>query len=333
MTDLALLSVQDLRTYFFTSMGTVKAVDGASFDLQTGETLGIVGESGSGKSVTALSIMRLVPLPGQIVSGRMNLADVGNLLSKDANEMRKIRGRHIAMSFQDPMTYLNPVLRVGDQIAEAILLHSSVTKREAWEGAVEAMKLVGIPSPEIRARDYPFQFSGGMRQRLLLAIAVSCSPELLIVDEPTTALDVIVQDEILELLRVLKRKLGTSVMIITHDLGVVAELADRILVMYAGKVMESAETVALFHDFLNPYTEALLQSIPRVDWGKKPLRVIEGNIASPVDPPPGCRFRPRCVYAQSICSREEPPFVELRPKHWTACHLASEIFGKSRPGG
>jgi len=321
-----LLSVQNLCTYFYTSAGILKAVDGVSFDVHRGETLGIVGESGSGKSVTAFSIMRLVPNPGRVVSGSINFAGIGNIVEKTDSEMRKIRGRNIAMSFQDPMTYLNPVLRVGDQIAEAVMLHQSVNRSEAWNKTVEAMALVGIPSAEMRARDYPFQFSGGMRQRLLLAIAISCNPELLIADEPTTALDVIVQGEILELLQGLKEKLGTSVIIITHDLGVVAELADRIAVMYAGKVMEIAKTVPLFKETINPYTEALLESIPRVDWGKKPLRVIEGNIAYPINPPPGCRFAPRCQYSKEICGKEDPQLVELRPGHWTACHLASGLY-------
>jgi peptide/nickel transport system ATP-binding protein len=305
----------------------VQAVDGVSFDIQRGETLGIVGESGSGKSVTALSIMRLVhAVGGHIVSGRIEFNGLGNLLEKDEGEMRGIRGKHIAMSFQDPMTYLNPVLRIGDQIAETISLHQSVTRRQAWDGAIEAMNLVGIPSPQDRVNDYPHQFSGGMRQRLLLAIAVACKPKLLIADEPTTALDVIVQDEILELLKDLKAKVGTTVMIITHDLGMVAELADRVVVMYAGKVLEIAETAALFKKPLNPYTEALIQSIPRIEWGKRRLRTIEGNIADPINPPPGCRFSPRCQYAQKICFEQDPMLTELKLGHWTACHLASQVY-------
>jgi peptide/nickel transport system ATP-binding protein len=305
----------------------VQAVDGVSFDIQRGETLGLVGESGSGKSVTALSIMRLVhAIGGHIVSGRIEFNGLGNLLEKDEGEMRRIRGKHIAMSFQDPMTYLNPVLRIGDQIAETISLHQSVTRRQARDGAIEAMNLVGIPSPQDRVNDYPHQFSGGMRQRLLLAIAVACKPKLLIADEPTTALDVIVQDEILELLKDLKAKVGTTVMIITHDLGMVAELADRVVVMYAGKVLEIAETAALFKKPLNPYTEALIQSIPRIEWGKRRLRTIEGNIADPINPPPGCRFSPRCQYAQKICFEQDPMLTELKLGHWTACHLASQVY-------
>ena len=305
MNNLTLASIQDLRTQFETSLGVVQAVDGVSFDIQRGETLGLVGESGSGKSVTALSIMRLVhAIGGHIVSGRIEFNGLGNLLEKDEGEMRGIRGKQIAMSFQDPMTYLNPVLRIGDQIAETISLHQSVTRRQAWDGAIEAMNLVGIPSPQDRVNDYPHQFSGGMRQRLLLAIAVACKPKLLIADEPTTALDVIVQDEILELLKDLKAKVGTTVMIITHDLGMVAELADRVVVMYAGKVLEIAETAALFKKPLNPYTEALIQSIPRIEWGKRRLRTIEGNIADPIKPPPGCRFSPRCQYRRRSASNK-----------------------------
>jgi oligopeptide/dipeptide ABC transporter ATP-binding protein len=327
MEESILTSIQELCTQFKTTMGVVQAVDDVSFDIERGETLGLVGESGSGKSVTALSIMRLVhAVGGHIASGRIEFAGLGNLLEKEEKEMRRIRGKHIAMSFQDPMTYLNPVLRIGDQIAETIRLHQSVTKEQAWDKAIEAVRLVGIPSAEERVRDYAHQFSGGMRQRLLLAIAVACNPELLIADEPTTALDVIVQDEILDLLKGLKAKVGTTVMIITHDLGVVAELANRVVVMYAGKVLEIAETAALFKNPLNPYTEALLQSIPRVDWGKKRLRIIEGNVADPINPPLGCRFSPRCPYAQKICFEEEPKLVDLKPGHWSACHLASKVY-------
>jgi len=324
----SLLSIQDLRTHFFTSTGVVKAVDGVSFDLQRGQTLGVVGESGSGKSVTALTVMRLIPSPpGRIVSGQIEFAGLGNLTEKTESEMRQIRGKHISMSFQDPMTYLNPVLRIGDQIAEAVLLHGQATKREAYDRAVETMRLVGIPSPEVRAKDYPHQLSGGMRQRILLAIAVSCNPQLLIADEPTTALDVIVQDEILELLRDLKKKLGMTVMVITHDLGVVAELTDQVVVMYAGKVMEEGKTLDVFKNPINPYTEGLLRSIPRVDWGKKQLNVIEGIIPDVVDPPPGCRFHPRCPYVARLCQEAEPAIVELKPGHRTACHFAAKIYG------
>lgn len=328
MNKASLLSIQDLRTHFFTSTGVVKAVDGISFDLQRGQTLGVVGESGSGKSVTALTVMRLIPSPpGRIVSGRIEFAGLGNLTEKTEQEMRQIRGKHISMSFQDPMTYLNPVLRVGDQIAEALLLHGQASRKEAYDRAVEAMRLVGIPSPEVRAKDYPHQLSGGMRQRILLAIAVSCNPDLLIADEPTTALDVIVQDEILELLRDLKKKLGMTVMVITHDLGVVAELTDQVVVMYAGKVMEMGETLDVFRNPINPYTEGLLRSIPRVDWGKKQLNVIEGNIPDAVDPPPGCRFNPRCPHVAKLCLEAEPAVVELKTGHRTACHFAEKIYG------
>lgn len=328
MNNSSLLSIQDLRTHFFTSTGVVKAVDGVSFDLQRGQTLGVVGESGSGKSVTALTVMRLIPSPpGRIVSGQIEFAGLGNLTEKTESEMRQIRGKHISMSFQDPMTYLNPVLRIGDQIAEAVLLHGQATKREAYDRAVETMRLVGIPSPEVRAKDYPHQLSGGMRQRILLAIAVSCNPQLLIADEPTTALDVIVQDEILELLRDLKKKLGMTVMVITHDLGVVAELTDQVVVMYAGKVMEEGKTLDVFKNPINPYTEGLLRSIPRVDWGKKQLNVIEGIIPDVVDPPPGCRFHPRCPYVARLCQEAEPAIVELKPGHRTACHFAAKIYG------
>ena len=318
-----LLSINDLRTHFFTLTGVVKAVDGVSFSIDKGETLGLVGESGSGKTVTALSIMRLIPRPGKIVSGSAEFEGIGNLVSKTESEMRRIRGKNIAMSFQDPMTYLNPVLKVGDQIAETICLHQNMSTREAKEEAIDSMRLVGIPSPEARAKEYPHQMSGGMRQRIMLAMALSCQPELLIADEPTTALDVIIQDEILSLMKDLK--LNNSLLIITHDLGVVAELSDRVAIMYAGHLMENAHTRILFKRPRNPYTQALLESIPRVDWGKRRLRAIQGSIPDMISPPSGCRFHPRCSYVEAVCRDEVPRLQEVEPGHWTACHRWQEI--------
>lgn len=262
------------------------------------------------------------------MAGAIRFTGFGDLTKKTENEMRHIRGKHIAMSFQDPMTYLNPVLRVGDQIAEAVQLHQVLSRKEAMEKAIESMRLVEIPSPETRAKEYPHQMSGGMRQRILLAMALSCQPELLIADEPTTALDVVVQDEILDLLKDLKTKLNNAIMIITHDLGIVAELSDRVAIMYAGHLMELGNKRSIFARPRNPYTEALLESIPRVDWGKRRLHAIQGWIPNMISPPSGCRFHPRCRYAQPICRKEVPPFEEVEPGHWTACVRWREIWGE-----
>jgi oligopeptide/dipeptide ABC transporter ATP-binding protein len=315
------LSVRDLKTYFFTRKGVVKAVDGVSFDLHKKEALGIVGESGSGKSMTCFSIMRLVPdPPGKIVAGEAFLKGQ-DLLKLPDSEMRKIRGSGISMSFQDPMTYLNPVIRVGDQIAEAILLHNDVDKKKAWDIAVNAMKLTEINNPEKRAHDYPHQLSGGMRQRILISMALACNPDVLIADEPTTALDVIVQKEILNLLKSLRNELSTGMIIVSHDLGVVAEVCDRVAVMYAGNIVEIATAKELFEDALHPYTIGLMESIPRADRGKQRLLTIPGTVPDLINPPSGCKFHPRCPYVTAECRTQLPPLEKagdrkVRCIHW-----------------
>ncbi|MDP6049174.1 MAG: ABC transporter ATP-binding protein [Candidatus Bathyarchaeota archaeon] len=314
-----LLRVRDLKTYFFTSLGLVKAVDGVSFKIHKGEVLGLIGESGSGKSVTALSIMNLIPSPpGKIVDGQVLLDDFDLLQTKES-EMWKIRGKRIAMSFQDPMTYLNPVHRIGDQIAEAIIIHQKLRKSEAFEKAIEIMELVQIPDAPQKARDYPHMLSGGMRQRVLLAMALSCNPELIIADEPTTALDVIVQANILDLLKDLKLKLNLSMLLISHDLGVVARLADRVAIMYAGRIMEYGEITTIFDSPKNPYTIGLLDSLPRIEEDQEKLISIPGDIPDMINPPSGCRFNPRCSHAISRCREEVPSLIEYEKDHLVAC--------------
>jgi len=315
-----LLRIRGLKTYFFTSSGVVNAVDGVDLDIGKGETVGLVGESGSGKTVTALSIMRLIPQPpGRIVHGEV-LLEGDDLLKKTEHEMRKIRGDRVAMSFQDPMTYLNPVIRVGDQIAEAIMLHQQVSRSEAVKKAVDAMEMVQIPSAADRAREYPHQLSGGMRQRILIAIAICCNPDLLIADEPTTALDVITQDQILELMRDLKNRIGSSLLLITHDLGIVGELADHVAVMYAGNLLEYGDVNTILRRPRHPYTSGLLESTPRIDWGKRRLKMIPGTIPDMVHPPAGCRFHPRCAQAKASCVSEQPKLIEIEAGHMVACH-------------
>lgn len=324
MMEKTLLSIKDLKTYFYTLDGTVKAVDGISYDIKEGETVGLAGESASGKTVTALSIMRLVPSPGRIIEGSIHF-EGKNLLKLSETEMRNIRGGQIAMVFQDPMSYLNPVMRVGDQIAEAVLLHRKITKSEAMRESIETMKDVEISSAQERALDYPHQLSGGMRQRVMLAMALSCQPRLLIADEPTTALDVITQSEVLELIKNLKNKSDSSVLLITHDLGIIAELADKVVIMYCGEIMEMSDTVSLFDRPMHPYTMALLESIPRIDFGKKRLKVIEGAVASPNNPPPGCKFHPRCPYADEICRKQEPRLANIDEGRSVACLRFEDI--------
>ncbi len=303
--DEKLLEVRDLQVQFATEDGLVPALDRVSFHLREGETLGVVGESGCGKSVTALSIMGLIPPPGRVVAGSITLSGV-SLLDKSEVELRQIRGKDIAMIFQEPMTSLNPVFTVGDQITEAISLHQGLRRPEAWQRAVAMLKLVGIPSPEKRAGEYPHQLSGGMRQRVMIAMALSCNPKLLIADEPTTALDVTIQAQILALLKKLKQELGMSIMLITHDLGVVAEMAQRVIVMYAGKIVEQADVKDIFRSPLHPYTQGLLRSIPSLGQTKQRLYAIEGMVPNPVRLPAGCRFNPRCPYATEICREREP---------------------------
>jgi len=305
-----LLEVKNLKTYFFTEDGVVPAVDSVDFKLEKGETLGVVGESGCGKSVTALSIMKLIPNPpGKIVDGQIWFKGE-DLVRKTDAEMRGIRGNDISMIFQEPMTSLNPVYTVGDQIIEVLQLHQGMNKHDATQRAVEMLQLVGIPLPERRVNEYPHQLSGGMRQRVMIAMALSCNPELLIADEPTTALDVTIQAQILELIKDLKDRLDTAIMLITHDLGVVAETAENVLVMYAGKAVEYADVKTLFKNPKHPYTVGLLGSIPRLDEKKEKLNVIEGIVPNPFEMPSGCRFHPRCKEAQEICFVREPEIVK-----------------------
>ncbi|MCS6874075.1 MAG: ABC transporter ATP-binding protein [Pyrinomonadaceae bacterium] len=325
-----LLLVRDLKTYFQTEDGVVKAVDGVSFELRSGETLGIVGESGSGKSVTSLSIMRLIPEPpGKIVDGQIWFNGV-NLLELSPEDMRKIRGKRIAMIFQDPMTSLNPFLRISTQLMEVTELHLGHSKKEAYQHAIKMLDMVGIPEAKERVNGYPHEFSGGMRQRVMIAMALSCDPELLIADEPTTALDVTIQAQILELIKDMKRRLGTSVILITHDLGVVAGMTDRVIVMYAGKIFEQAPTRELFKRPANPYTKGLLRSVPDPAHEEgKPLYQIPGLPPDVAHLPPGCPFAERCERATAICHNEFPPFVEVNSDHWSLCHFAEEVYKES----
>jgi len=320
-----LLDVRDLTTHFYTDAGVVRAVDGVDFHIDKGETLGIVGESGCGKSVTALSIMRLIPQPpGRIVRGQI-LYNGRNLLDLSAKEMRKIRGKEISMIFQEPMTSLNPVFTVGEQIAETLRLHEGLSRRDAMNRAIEMLRLVHIPNADRRAREYPHQLSGGMRQRVMIAMALSCSPKLLIADEPTTALDVTIQAQILDLLNELKAKLGMAVMLITHDMGVIAETAQRVVVMYGAQVVEEASVYDLFKEPLHPYTQGLLRSIPRIDLAtteKRRLQTIPGTVPTiRGDIKPGCRFAPRCEFAKPAYRENDPVLKEVRPGHKVACFL------------
>jgi oligopeptide transport system ATP-binding protein len=328
-----LLEVRDLRTYFHTEDGTVKAVDGITFDLKRGETLGIVGESGSGKSVTNLSLIRLIQSPpGEIVTGEVIFGGQ-DILKLPDHEVRKIRGRRIAMIFQDPMSSLNPFMKISRQLMEMTQLHLGYSRRKAYEHAVKMLETVGIPDARARVDDYPHQFSGGMRQRVMIAIALSCEPELLIADEPSTALDVTIQAQILELIKKLKRETGASVILVTHDLGVVAGMTDNLIVMYAGKVFEKAPTVELFALPGNPYTKGLLQSVPDPTGTQGELYQIPGLPPDVAHLPPGCPFAPRCDRVQEICRREFPPFVQLTAGHFSLCHFANEVYEESRAEG
>ena len=316
-----LLSIQNLSTHFYTDDGVAKAVQGVSFDIPEGKTLAVVGESGCGKSVTALSVLQLIPIPpGKIVAGEI-FFNGENLLDKNEKQMRKIRGNDIAMIFQEPMTSLNPVFTVGNQIVEAIKLHQGIKGQDAWDKATEMLRKVGIADPAQRVREYPHQMSGGMRQRVMIAMALSCSPALLIADEPTTALDVTIQAQILELLRELQRQENMSVMMITHDLGVVAENADDVVVMYASRVVETASVVPIFEDPLHPYTQGLLRSLPRLGTQSDRLEVIGGNVPNPLNFPDGCRFHPRCTIGgnDKKCQTLEPPLKEVEPGRCVAC--------------
>mgnify|MGYP001259397760 FL=1 len=329
-----LLRVRDLRTYFVTGQGrgTARAVDGVSFDLHPGETLGIVGESGCGKTVTSLSILRLIPEPpGHIRPGSYIEFTGRNLLTLPSRELRAVRGNRIAMIFQEPMTSLNPVLSIGDQVAEAAIVHQHLSRGAGRARAIEMLRQVGIPEPEVRVDHYPHQLSGGMRQRVMIAMALICHPQILIADEPTTALDVTIQAQILELLQQLQQQLGMAVLLITHDLGVVAGSADRVLVMYAGQVVETAPTRALFARPGHPYTEGLLASIPRLDRPRERLHSIPGSVPAATAWPPGCRFHPRCPYAWDRCRTEEPPLLDTGTAGQSArCWLVTEP--NRRPG-
>jgi len=325
-----LLAVDDLRTHFFTRDGVVRAVDGVSYAVGSGETLAVVGESGCGKSVTALSILRLVPSPpGRIVSGAIRFAG-RDLLQASEAEMREIRGNEIAMIFQEPMTSLNPVLRVSRQIGETLRLHQGLDRAAAAARAIEMLRLVNIPEPERRARQYPHELSGGMRQRVMIAMALACNPKLLIADEPTTALDVTIQAQILDLMRALKAKIGAAIILITHDLGVVAEMAERVVVMYAGRKVEEAPVREIFRQPRHPYTVGLLASVPRLGatLGRKEvprLAEIPGMVPSLREPIAGCAFAPRCAYAVERCRREAPPLEEKAPGHIAACFESGRI--------
>jgi oligopeptide/dipeptide ABC transporter ATP-binding protein len=317
-----LLEVRGLRTYFASERGEVRAVDGVDLRLERGRTLGIVGESGCGKSVTALSIMGLVPQPpGRIAGGEVRF-EGEDLLQAPAQRLRDLRGDKLSMIFQEPMTSLNPAFQVGDQIAEAILRHKEVSKPEAEKQAVDMLRKVRIPSPEARAKEYPHQLSGGMRQRVMIAMALACNPKLLIADEPTTALDVTIQAQILELMRALREELGTAIILITHDLGVIAELADDVIVMYAGKVVERCAVPRLFAEPQHPYTIGLLGSIPRLDLEQGRLSAIEGFVPDAAAMPEGCRFHPRCPFSVERCRKESPELREILPGHFVACWRA-----------
>ncbi|MGI6684172.1 MAG: ABC transporter ATP-binding protein [Bacillota bacterium] len=323
MVDLSkILEVNNLRTYFFSSGKVIPAVDGVSFHINRGETLCVVGESGCGKSVTSLSIMRLIPVPpGRYVSGEI-IFDGEDLLKKSESQMRSIRGNAISMIYQEPMTSLNPVFTIGMQIMESLKLHKGLSNKEAREKTIQMLSLVGMSNPSRRLKEYPHQLSGGMRQRVMIAMGLCCQPQLLIADEPTTALDVTIQAQILDLMRKLKQELGMTILFITHDLGVVAEMADRVIVMYGGKVVEEAKVGDIFARPLHPYTSGLLTCIPKLDEERKKLNVIKGVVPSPSDFPLGCRFHPRCPYAQEICLKEEPLLRNIGNSK-VACHLAS----------
>jgi len=324
-----LVEIENLQTFFFTDEGTVKAVDDVSLVIPKGRTLGLVGESGCGKSVTALSLMRLIAPPGKIVGGRITMHANGKplvLTELPESDMRKIRGGQISMIFQEPMTSLNPVFTIGAQIVEAIRLHQDVEKAEARRLAIEMLDKVRIPVPERRVHEYPHQFSGGMRQRAMIAMALSCNPRLLIADEPTTALDVTIQAQILDLLRSLQTDVGMSILIITHDLGIIAETADDVAVMYASKVVEHAPVKELFENPLHPYTDGLFKSRPALGKPKdEKLTTIPGTVPSPLRFPQGCKFHPRCPFQQEICRNAEPELREIRPGHKARCHFAGEL--------
>lgn len=319
-----ILEVKNLKTQFFTEAGAVKAVDDVNLVVKRGEVLGLVGESGCGKSVTSLSIMRLVGQPGRIIDGEI-IFDDEDLLKLPEKSMVNIRGNRISMIFQQPQSSLNPVFRIGDQLSEAVILHQDVSKDEARERSIELLRMVGIPEPETRARAYPHELSGGMAQRVMIAMALACVPELLIADEPTTALDVTIQAQILDLMRNLRTKMDTAIILITHDLGVVAEMCDRVNVMYAGRIVEEAGIVELFKSPRHPYTEALIGSTPVLGQSEKELTTIPGSVPNLINLPEGCKFAPRCQaridHELERCTEEEPLLKEVAPNHWVRCWL------------
>jgi len=325
-----LLKVNDLKTYFYTHSGTIKAVDGIDFRINKGETLGMVGESGCGKSVSALSILQLIQSPpGKIVGGEI-LFKGCNLLKKIPGEMRKIRGNNISMIFQEPMTSLNPLFTIGEQISEVIVLHQKLRKKDAIIKTIEMLDMVGMPSPKIRIHEYPHELSGGQRQRVMIAMALSCNPDLLIADEPTTALDVTIQAQILELLKKLRNEIGLTVLMITHDLGVIAEIADNVVVVYAGKVMEYADVGSIFKSPKHPYSIALQKSIPRLtDVPGRKLKVIDGNIPDLLSLPSGCKFHPRCKFKIDICQKKEPQLEKVGENHFVRCWMYAQGVGKT----
>ncbi|MEW6084942.1 MAG: ABC transporter ATP-binding protein [Chloroflexota bacterium] len=329
-----LLAVKNLKTYFYTEDGVVRAVDGVDFEVYPGEVLGLVGESGCGKSVTSLSVMRLISRPGRVDGGEI-LLDGENLLDLTEDEMVKIRGNRVSMIFQQPQTALNPVFKVGDQLAEVLNVHQDLGRDAGWNRAVALLKMVGVPDPERRAHAYPHELSGGMAQRVMIAMALACVPELLIADEPTTALDVTIQAQILDLMRDLRRDMGTSVILITHDLGVVAEMADRVAVMYAGEIVEQADVNSLFDEPMHPYTQGLIGSIPVLGEIKDKLDVIPGSVPNLINLPQGCRFAPRCQarvkHALNICTQTEPVLDEVKPGHLVRCWLYQNAEGHVAP--
>jgi peptide/nickel transport system ATP-binding protein len=326
----SLLRIENLRTYFYAEGGVSRAVDGITFDIAAGETVGLVGESGCGKSVTALSILRLVRPPGRVEPDSVIRFENKDLVTLDEKSMRAVRGARISMVFQEPMTALNPVFTIGDQIAEVVRIHHAGTKREAWDRAVKMLETVGIPDAALRARDYPHQLSGGMRQRVVIAMALVMNPALVIADEPTTALDVTIQAQILELLGDLQQRFGTSILLITHDLGVVAETASRVIVMYAGEIVEQSPVGELFAQAHHPYTEGLLAAMPRVGQERERLTTIPGTVPPPNAWPTGCRFHDRCPYAWDRCVTEHPPLYQIGEHHVSRCHLAAEPNRRSQ---
>jgi len=324
-----LLTIRGLKTHFYTYEGVVKALDGIDLEIRKGETLGLVGETGCGKSVTALSILRLIPQPpGKIVGGEIWYNGV-NLIEASGEKMREVRGNMISMIFQEPMTSLNPVFTIGYQIAEVVALHQGLDKKESLKKTVEALKAVAMPDPDKVVEQYPHELSGGMRQRAMIAMALSCNPDLLIADEPTTALDVTIQAQVLDLMRQLKEEFGSSILFITHDLGVIAEMCDRVAIMYAGNIVEYGDVITIFKNSKHPYTKGLVRSIPRLDERRRRFDTIRGSVPNLIFPPSGCRFHPRCAFKKESCDKQKPLPYEVEPGHYVSCFLYSDLGEKS----